>query len=227
MRSCARQADRARVRRDQPRGHLRAALLRDRGAPEGELDIPVFHDDQHGTAVVVMAALLNAVKLTGRRLEDLNVLIIGLGAAGIAVTKILLAAGVRHIIGADSRGALHVQREDYLDGSMNPSSAGSRRSPTRSAARRAGGRDRRRRPADRRLRRPRAAGEALARMNATRWCSRWPTPTPRSTPRRRRPTCGSWRPAARTTPTRSTTCSASRASSAARWTCARRRSPRR
>ena len=66
-----------------------------------------------------MAALLNAVKLTGRRLEDLNVLVIGLGAAGIAVTKILLAGGVRHIIGADSRGALHVQRGDYLDGSMN------------------------------------------------------------------------------------------------------------
>ena len=84
-----------------------------------ELDIPVFHDDQHGTAVVVMAALLNAVKLTDRRLEDLNVLIIGLGAAGIAVTKILLEAGVRNIIGADSRGALHVRREDYLDGSMN------------------------------------------------------------------------------------------------------------
>jgi len=84
-----------------------------------ELDIPVFHDDQHGTAVVVMAALLNAVKLTGRRLEDLKVLIIGLGAAGIAVAKILLAAGVRDIVGADSRGAVHVQREDYLDGSMN------------------------------------------------------------------------------------------------------------
>jgi malate dehydrogenase (oxaloacetate-decarboxylating) len=84
-----------------------------------ELDIPVFHDDQHGTAVVVMAALLNAVKLTGRRLEDLRVLVIGLGAAGVAVTKILRAAGVRQIIGADSRGALHVQREDYLDGSMN------------------------------------------------------------------------------------------------------------
>src|ERR1019366_989749 len=59
------------------------------------------------------------VKLTGRRMEDLNVLIIGLGAAGIAVTKILLAAGVRQIIGADSRGALHVRREDYLDGSMH------------------------------------------------------------------------------------------------------------
>jgi malate dehydrogenase (oxaloacetate-decarboxylating) len=84
-----------------------------------ELDIPVFHDDQHGTAVVVMAALLNAVKLTGKRIEQLNVLIIGLGAAGIAVTKILLAGGVTKIIGADSKGALHVQREDYLDGSMN------------------------------------------------------------------------------------------------------------
>jgi malate dehydrogenase (oxaloacetate-decarboxylating) len=84
-----------------------------------QLDIPVFHDDQHGTAVVVLAALLNAVKLTGRSLEDLNVLIIGLGAAGIAVAKILLAAGVRRIVGADSRGVVHVRREDYLDGSMN------------------------------------------------------------------------------------------------------------
>jgi malate dehydrogenase (oxaloacetate-decarboxylating) len=85
-----------------------------------QLRIPVFHDDQHGTAVVVMAALLNAVKLTHRTLKDLSVLVIGLGAAGIAVTKILLAAGVTQIIGADSQGALHVRREDYLDGSMNP-----------------------------------------------------------------------------------------------------------
>jgi len=84
-----------------------------------ELDIPVFHDDQHGTAVVVLAALLNACKLTGRRLEDLKVLVIGLGAAGIAVTKILLAAGVTQIVGADSRGALSIEREDYADGSMN------------------------------------------------------------------------------------------------------------
>jgi malate dehydrogenase (oxaloacetate-decarboxylating) len=86
---------------------------------KAQLDIPVFHDDQHGTAVVVLAALLNAVKLTGRSLEDLSVLIIGLGAAGIAVAKILLAAGVSRIVGADSRGVVHVQREDYLDGSMN------------------------------------------------------------------------------------------------------------
>jgi malate dehydrogenase (oxaloacetate-decarboxylating) len=84
-----------------------------------DLDIPVFHDDQHGTAVVVMAALLNAVKLTGRSLANLKVLVIGLGAAGVAVTKILLEAGVRDIIGADSRGALSTQREDYLDGTMS------------------------------------------------------------------------------------------------------------
>jgi malate dehydrogenase (oxaloacetate-decarboxylating) len=87
---------------------------------KAELDIPIFHDDQHGTAVVVMAALLNAVKLTGKRMGDMRVLIIGLGAAGIAVTKILLEAGVGEIIGADSRGALHVRREDYVNGTMNP-----------------------------------------------------------------------------------------------------------
>jgi malate dehydrogenase (oxaloacetate-decarboxylating) len=84
------------------------------------LDIPVFHDDQHGTAVVVLAALLNAVKLTGRKLEDLDVLIVGLGAAGIAVAKILLAAGVRHIVGCDSKGALGTDRPDYQDGTMTP-----------------------------------------------------------------------------------------------------------
>jgi malate dehydrogenase (oxaloacetate-decarboxylating) len=83
------------------------------------LDIPVFHDDQHGTAVVVLAALLNACKLTGKRLEDLRVLVVGLGAAGIAVTKILVEAGVRHVVGADSRGLLSKERADYLDGSMN------------------------------------------------------------------------------------------------------------
>ena len=84
-----------------------------------QLDIPVFHDDQHGTAVVVLSAVLNACKLTGRDIKDLKVLVIGLGAAGIAVTKILLAAGVTQVIGADSQGALSVERPDYLDGSMN------------------------------------------------------------------------------------------------------------
>jgi malate dehydrogenase (oxaloacetate-decarboxylating) len=87
---------------------------------KAELDIPVFHDDQHGTAVVVLAALINACRLTGRRLEDLEVLVVGLGAAGVAVTRMLLAAGVRHIVGCDRRGALHTGRPDYLDGTMNP-----------------------------------------------------------------------------------------------------------
>jgi malate dehydrogenase (oxaloacetate-decarboxylating) len=83
------------------------------------LDIPVFHDDQHGTAVVVLAALLNACKLTGRRIEDVRCLVVGLGAAGVAVTKILMQAGVRHVVGADSRGLLSTARADYQDGSMN------------------------------------------------------------------------------------------------------------
>ncbi|HST39842.1 MAG TPA: NAD-dependent malic enzyme [Conexibacter sp.] len=85
-----------------------------------ELDIPVFHDDQHGTAVVTLAALINAAKLTGRRLSDMRVLVTGLGAAGVAVTKILQSAGITEIVGCDSRGAVHVDRPDYLDGSMNP-----------------------------------------------------------------------------------------------------------
>ncbi|MBV9311655.1 MAG: NAD-dependent malic enzyme, partial [Solirubrobacterales bacterium] len=72
---------------------------------KNELDIPVFHDDQHGTAVVVLAALLNALTLTGQRIEDIRIVIVGIGAAGVAVSRILMAAGARHIIGCDSRGA--------------------------------------------------------------------------------------------------------------------------
>lgn len=85
---------------------------------KAELDIPVFHDDQHGTAVVTLAALMNGAKLTGRRMADLQVLIVGLGAAGIAVAKMLRRAGVRQIVGCDSRGALHTDRVDYQDGTM-------------------------------------------------------------------------------------------------------------
>jgi malate dehydrogenase (oxaloacetate-decarboxylating) len=85
-----------------------------------EIDIPVFHDDQHGTAVVTMAALFNALKIVGKPIEDLSVLVLGLGAAGVAVTKMMLASGVTRVVGCDRRGALSTQREDYLDGSMNP-----------------------------------------------------------------------------------------------------------
>jgi malate dehydrogenase (oxaloacetate-decarboxylating) len=84
------------------------------------LDIPVFHDDQHGTAVVVLAALLNALRLTRRRIHELTIVIVGLGAAGVAVARILIAAGAVNIIGCDSRGALSIDRADYLDGSMHP-----------------------------------------------------------------------------------------------------------
>jgi len=85
-----------------------------------ELDIPVFHDDQHGTAIVVLAALLNALTLTGQRIDEIGIVICGMGAAGIAITRILLESGARRIIGCDSRGSLHTGRADYLDGSMHP-----------------------------------------------------------------------------------------------------------
>jgi malate dehydrogenase (oxaloacetate-decarboxylating) len=78
-----------------------------------ELDIPVFHDDQHGTAVVTMAALFNALKIVGKPISELNVLVLGLGAAGVAVTKMMLASGVRNIVGCDRKGALSTTRNDY------------------------------------------------------------------------------------------------------------------
>ncbi len=83
------------------------------------LDIPVFHDDQHGTAVVVMAALFNALKIVGKPIESLRVLMVGLGAAGVAVTKMMLASGVTHIVGCDRSGAISTEREDYVAGEMS------------------------------------------------------------------------------------------------------------
>jgi malate dehydrogenase (oxaloacetate-decarboxylating) len=86
-----------------------------------ELDVPVFHDDQHGTAIVTLAALMNAAKVVGKPIERLRVLVTGMGAAGIAVTRILREAGVQQIVGCDSRGAVHADRADYVDGTMLPS----------------------------------------------------------------------------------------------------------
>lgn len=74
------------------------------------LDIPVFHDDQHGTAVVVLAALLNAAEVTDRKLGDLRVVVSGAGAAGVAVSRMLVEAGIGEILVADSRGLLHEGR---------------------------------------------------------------------------------------------------------------------
>jgi malate dehydrogenase (oxaloacetate-decarboxylating) len=74
---------------------------------QAALDIPVFHDDQHGTAVVVLAALLNALTIVGKDLGAIRVVVNGLGAAGVAITKMLLAAGTRNIVGCDRQGALY------------------------------------------------------------------------------------------------------------------------
>src|SRR5689334_2357953 len=75
-----------------------------------DLDIPVFHDDQHGTAVVVLAAFLNALKVVGKQAADVRVVMTGVGAAGIACADILLGAGVRDLIGCDRHGALYPGR---------------------------------------------------------------------------------------------------------------------
>ena len=79
------------------------------------LDIPVFHDDQHGTAVVVLAALLNAVRLTDRELDDLKVVISGAGAAGVAILRMLHTAGVRKIAIVDRKGVIHPGRHDLTE----------------------------------------------------------------------------------------------------------------
>ncbi|MDP8950374.1 MAG: NAD-dependent malic enzyme [Actinomycetota bacterium] len=76
-----------------------------------ELEIPVFHDDQHGTAVVVLAALINALKIVGKKIEDLRIVVNGVGASGVACAKIMLSAGARNIVGCDSRGIVHEGRE--------------------------------------------------------------------------------------------------------------------
>ncbi|NUR90467.1 MAG: NADP-dependent malic enzyme, partial [Nonomuraea sp.] len=75
------------------------------------LDIPVFHDDQHGTAIVVLAALRNAARLTGRSLGDLRAVVAGAGASGVAVSRILLEAGIGDIAVADSKGMIYAGRE--------------------------------------------------------------------------------------------------------------------
>ena len=79
---------------------------------KAELDIPVFHDDQHGTAVVVLAGLINAAKLTGRNLADCKFVVIGAGAAGTAIIKLLNLYGAKNIVAVDSRGIVGKSRTD-------------------------------------------------------------------------------------------------------------------
>src|SRR5215213_12702 len=77
-----------------------------------ELDIPVFHDDQHGTAIVVLAALLNALRVVGKRAEDISVVVVGAGAAGVACSEIILAQGIRNVVVCDIGGVIHPDRPD-------------------------------------------------------------------------------------------------------------------
>jgi len=91
-----------------------------------ELNVPVFHDDQHGTAVVVLAALLNALKLVGKKLEDLKIVVNGVGASGSSCARILLSAGAKNIIGCDKEGIVYPERgglgpaEQWVAENTNP-----------------------------------------------------------------------------------------------------------
>ena len=80
-----------------------------------ELDIPVFHDDQHGTAVVVLAALINALQIVGKGVGEIKVVVNGVGAAGVACSKIIMAAGVQNIIGCDQTGAIYRGRSENMN----------------------------------------------------------------------------------------------------------------
>ncbi|HEV8405408.1 MAG TPA: NADP-dependent malic enzyme, partial [Nitrososphaera sp.] len=82
---------------------------------KSELNIPVFHDDQHGTAIIALAALINALRLIGKRLDSARVVIAGAGSAGYGIFKILYQAGCRDIIVADSKGAIYNERSDLID----------------------------------------------------------------------------------------------------------------
>jgi malate dehydrogenase (oxaloacetate-decarboxylating) len=76
------------------------------------LDIPVFHDDQHGTAIVVLAALINALKVVGKALPDVRIVLSGAGAAGMAILAVLLEAGAQHVVVGDKDGVIHLGRQD-------------------------------------------------------------------------------------------------------------------
>jgi malate dehydrogenase (oxaloacetate-decarboxylating) len=82
---------------------------------QAELDIPVFHDDQHGTAIVLLAALYNALKITEKSLAEIRIVVSGAGAAGVAIIKLLHAAGARHMILVDSRGIVSADRDNLTD----------------------------------------------------------------------------------------------------------------
>ncbi len=166
------------------------------------LDIPVFHDDQHGTAVVALAALTNALTLTGRDPGSTRVVISGAGAAGVAVAKILLEAGITDLAVTDRKGVIHSSRGDLtaVKRSLAELPQTSRAAPARWPTCFDG--------ADVYIGSPAAR---CPRSTSPRWrptpsSSVWPTPRPRCTPRWPGATRASWPPDAPTSRTRSTTC---------------------
>ena len=176
------------------------------------LDIPVFHDDQHGTAVVVLGALRNALRVVGKQMADCRIVVCGVGAAGTAVIRLLESAKPGDVLAVDVHGIVHPgrrgpRRQPRLGRRAHQRLGGTpARWPTRWSARTCSSGCRRRTCSARR---------SWPRWPTTRSSSRWRTPTRRSTRRSPRGTPRSSRPAGRTTRTRSTTCSRSPASSAA------------
>jgi malate dehydrogenase (oxaloacetate-decarboxylating) len=182
------------------------------------LDIPVMHDDQHGTAVVVLAALMNAASVIQRVMIDLRVVIAGAGAAGVACAKILLAAGIHDLVLVDSKGVLSVGRDGMHPVKAEMAALSNPRGITGSLADAMAGAD---------VFIGVSGGRGARARGRSRSSSRWPTPPRRST---RPPPCEtvqpSLRPGAATSRTRSTTCWPSPASSSVPSTAAPRRSPR-
>ena len=155
------------------------------------LDIPVFHDDQHGTAIVVVGALRNALRVVGKDLADCKIVVCGAGAAGSAIIRLLLQKGPGDILAVDVNGIVHPDRGD-LDPNLTWLAENTNRDlVTGSADRRAGRRGRvHRRVRAEPVRRRRGRHDG----RRTRSCSRWPTRTRRSTRWRRRSTPRWWRP---------------------------------
>ena len=192
-----------------------------------ELDIPVFHDDQHGTAIVTLAALTNALRVVRKALPDVRIVMSGAGAAGTAILTLLLHAGARDVVVCDVDGVVAGDRPDVAGRARL--GAGRRRRQHEPARRSAA-------PCARRWSAPTCSSASPPPASSpattsppwrrTRSSSRWPTPTPRSTRSRPPSTRPWWPPAAATSPTRSTTCWRSPGSSAACWTPSPRRSPR-
>ena len=190
-----------------------------------ECDIPVFHDDQHGTAVVVLAAAINACKVTGRELADLKVVMNGAGAAGIAIARMFKSVGVREIILCDTKGIIGDRREDLTPVKQEVSSWTNPEGREGDLAAAMAGANLFRRRLGKGCRHQGDGGRRWKRTPSS-WP--WPIPIPRScrmTPGP--PAPPSWPRAAAISPTRSTTCWVSPASSAAPWMCAPALSTRR